>query len=101
MPEISDKQLREMERQISKLNALEAAGVDNWVHYDDALEGWNRENAREEAIDILIGEFHETLTEADVDQPAGPDAGYSIHVDDSVLRNFILLVETKLNEAKE
>ena len=38
MVEISEERLKELEDAEAKLIALEAAGVDNWQGYDDAME---------------------------------------------------------------
>ncbi len=61
---ISDKRLRELYNAESKLNALEAGGVDNWDFYDDSLKEWHEENKIEDAKIVLINDIQEVIAES-------------------------------------
>jgi hypothetical protein len=93
-----------MQRDLSKLNALEAGGVDNWEGFDDSLTDWRKENDLTEMIDGLVHEFSESVGElscdATVDFPAGMDAGCSVMMPDSedAARAFIAMVINKYKE---
>jgi hypothetical protein len=89
MPEISQTKLDEMNRQIAKLDALESGGVDNWEWYGESLREWFAENELDEAIDTALEGINDVLTEADVDYPAGHDAGHSITFDDAAMKKVL------------
>lgn len=90
--EISEKELRTLRRDSAKLAALEAGGVDNWEWYSDSLVDFHKEEALEEFVDNMVDSFHETIIDAEVDYPAGHEAGPSIRVSDKVAEDFIRLV---------
>lgn len=77
---IDSKKLKELQLAQSKLNALEAGGVDNWEYYDESLESWHKENDYEEALEQFIENLYDVLVDAEVDQPAGSGCGYSINI---------------------
>ena len=86
------KRLREAdeaELRLAKLDALEAAGVDNWEGYDFALEDWNKQNSIEILIGNSVDDLNELLLDADVDQPAGTGHGYCVMLDEQVVREFV------------
>ena len=101
---VSKSEYDKMQRDISKLAALEAGGVDNWEGFDESLTGWRKENDLSELIDSLVYEFSEAVNElacdADVDFPAGMEAGPNVMIPDSedVARVFIAMVINKYNE---
>jgi hypothetical protein len=76
---------REIQRKLDKLEALEAGGIDNWEFYDCALKEWNDANHKDECIDQAIENINDLLIEAEVEEPAGHGAGYSINLDENVL----------------
>lgn len=80
---IDSEKLKELQLAQSKLNALEAGGVDNWEWYDESLESWHKENEYEEALEQFIDNLNDILAEAEVDQPAGSGCGYSITISES------------------
>lgn len=80
---IDSEKLKELQLAQSKLNALEAGGVDNWEWYDESLESWHKENEYEEALEQFIDNLNDILAEAEVDQPAGSGYGYSITISES------------------
>jgi hypothetical protein len=87
---------RETERKLAKLQALEDAGVDNWESYDYALVEWRKENAIEEIIDEAVLEINELTVEAEVDFPAGMDAGHSITFPEGSLEDVVRKVVIKI-----
>lgn len=79
MTDISPKRLRELELAERKLRALEAGGVDNWEWYGESLKEFNKENEIEDIIFRFVESVVEEITvEADVEYPAGREAGHSI-----------------------
>ena len=54
---ISRKRLKELERLESKMNALEAGGVDNWEWYQESLKGWFAENELDERLESLMSDL--------------------------------------------
>ena len=73
--ELTKAEYDKMQRDLAKLYALEAGGVDNWEWYDESLNGWRKENAYDEMIDKLTDDFTETVDdlsiEAEVDYTGG------------------------------
>ncbi len=86
---ITQAEYDKMQRQIAKLEALEAGGVDNWEWYSESLKEWFAENELDEAMDDAIEGINDVLTEADVDYPAGREAGHSIHFDDVAMKKVL------------
>lgn len=101
---LTQAEYEKMQRQIAKLNALEAGGVDNWDWYDESLNGWHKENAYDELIDDLVYEFSEAVNElgieADVDFPGGYECGANVTMPSSEdeAKTFINLVIKKYKE---
>ena len=60
---LTQKEYDKMQRDLSKLYALEAGGVDNWEWFDESLKGWRKENELDEIINELIYEFSECVNE--------------------------------------
>jgi len=85
---ITASEYKKMQREIAKLHALESGGVDNWEWYSESLSDWNKENELDEFLDQANTELHERLVEADVDFPAGREAGASVTLSDDHCRAF-------------
>lgn len=98
---ISASEYKKMKRDLAKLSALEAGGVDNWEWYGESLSGWHKENAIDEFLDDAAVELHEYLVDAEVDQPAGPGCGYSVMLSDKRCRDFFEWFIKKYEEVKE
>lgn len=98
---ISAAEYKKMQRDLAKLNALEAGGVDNWEWYSESLSGWHKENAIDEFLDDAEAELHEFLVEAEVDYPAGREAGHSITLSDGDCRKFFKWFINRYEEVKE
>lgn len=56
-----------------ELWALEAAGVDNWGGYEDAIDGYYRENNLPDGYDLTDEEKLEALMQGGVDNWVGWD----------------------------
>lgn len=95
---ITQAEYDKMQRDISKLRALESGGVDNWEWYGESLKEWNKENEIDELLDSIIETINDVLIEADVEQPAGRGCGYSITFDEAQMKRLIL---DHLKEYKE
>ena len=56
------RQITEQElRRLSKLDALEAGGVDNWEWYDKSLKEWYAENEKIELAENFVNELCEIV----------------------------------------
>jgi len=91
---LDDKRFKELEAAERKLNALEAAGVDNWDGYDFALESIRAEEAYDDFLQDVAGEIGEEIGGC-IEEPAGSGCGYGLkdHGYDrivSVLRKYRL-----------
>lgn len=73
---ITEERLKELERAESKLNALEAGGVDNWEWYGDSLEKYHVEIKLESEIDDLFDELLEILFTGSY-EPSEHGAGFT------------------------
>jgi hypothetical protein len=89
---------RETQRQLDKLAALEAGGVDNWDFYDDSLKEWRAKNHTDECIDDAIENIHELLVDAEVEYPAGLDAGHSIEFDEDAMFRLLHKLITAVSD---
>lgn len=85
------RQITEQElRRLSKLDALEAGGVDNWEWYGEALKEWFAENEKIELAESFVDELCEIICcDCKIEQPAGQGAGYGIS-DTKPLLEFVL-----------
>ncbi|QHJ81428.1 MAG: hypothetical protein [Bacteriophage sp.] len=90
--EISKSEYEKMQRQIAKLEALERGGVDNWEFYGDSLAEWQKENEIDELLQSAIDEMNEILCDAEVDYPAGREAGTRITFDEDVAKRVFLKI---------
>lgn len=95
---ITQSEYDKMQRELSKLYALEAGGVDNWDNYDDSLKEWRKENEVDELLDNIIADMNDILVEAEVDQPAGQGCGYSITFNEVNMKKLLI---DRLKEYKE
>lgn len=97
---ISEKRLKDLERKVAKLEALESGGVDNWEWYGESLKGWRKENEEEETLDEMVENIIQIFNEdSTVDEPAGRGCGYSIRLEDErVLRSIIMRFVAKFKE---
>lgn len=87
---ISASEYKKMQRDLAKLNALEAGGVDNWEWYSESLIEWHKGNHKEELLDWFIDELNDVMAESDVDQPAGQGCGYSIRFNEVMVKKLVL-----------
>lgn len=87
--QVDENTYNKMLRDIAKLNALEAGGVDNWEGYSFSLEEWHKENALDEILDEIISDMNDILVEADIEQPAGSGCGYSITFDEIAMKKLL------------
>ena len=71
MTEITKEQLH----RLAILDALEAAGVDNWEGYDFALEDIRKEQKRRETFESIVYDILEAASEY-IEEPAGRGCGY-------------------------
>lgn len=98
---ISAAEYKKMQRDLAKLSALEAGGVDNWEWYGESLTAWRKENDLEEFLENAAVQLHEYLIDADVDYPAGREAGHSITLSDKDCRQFFEWFIKRYDEIKE
>lgn len=98
---ISQDKYDKMQRQIAKLEALEAGGVDNWEWYGESLKDWFAENELMEAMDDAIEGINDVLVDADVDQPAGSGCGYSIAFDEDAMKKVMASFLEKAMEIEQ
>lgn len=75
---ISGKRLKDLQRAEARLQALEAAGVDNWDGYDDALEPYRQEIETEERRDELLDDIISELA-GGAYEPSERGAGFAFH----------------------
>jgi hypothetical protein len=76
MATITDERLKNLERAEMKLRALEIGGVDNWAHYDIAMEQYHKEIDFEDSIDDLVNEVSIALLDGCY-EPSERGAGYA------------------------
>lgn len=89
---------REIERRLAKLDALEAGGVDNWEWYDVSLKEWHKESHVDECVEEAIESINDLLIEAEVDEPAGRDAGYSIDYNENKMNKILYKLIKDVND---
>lgn len=95
---LTKTEYEKMQRELSKLHALEAGGVDNWEWYGESLKEWNKENEVDELLDSLIDSINDLLVDADVEEPAGHGAGYAITFDEEAMKKLFLQVADQYKE---
>lgn len=100
MVEISKSEYEKMQRQIAKLAALEAGGVDNWEFYGDSLEDWHKENEVDELLQKAIDAMNDINASAEVNEPAGRGCGYSINFDEEQFKGVFFAFFEKYYEIK-
>lgn len=98
---ISKSEYEKMQRELSKLYALEAGGVDNWEWFDESLKDWRKENELSELLDDTMESFRELLADADVDEPAGARYGYNVTVDEDELKKVLVKFLADAKEIQE
>lgn len=79
MPNLTAERLAELEKAEAVLNALQAAGVDNWDGYDFATEEIRKEEEREEFYDTVAEEIADAI-DVHIEEPAGQGCGYGLRV---------------------
>lgn len=89
---ISKEEYQRLQDADEKLALLEAAGVDNWEFYDEALDGYvPTGELYQDARDIL----EELVEGSRIDYPAGRDAGHQILFADSAFDRIVELLKEK------
>lgn len=77
--QITQKELKDLQRAKAKLDALEAGGVDNWEWYSESLKDFRKETELEALIDNYVDEILQIASEeGEVEYPAGHECGHSI-----------------------
>lgn len=85
---------KKIQRQLDKLAALEAGGVDNWEWYDEALKCWQEENEKEELAEEFLDEILSLIcSDCKIEEPAGRGAGYGISHTEPLLDLIMRRVE--------
>lgn len=87
---LKKSEYEKMQRELSKLYALEAGGVDNWEFYSESLTEWHKEIEVDELLDAVIDSINDIVCDAEVDQPAGHGCGYSITFNEDIMKKAIL-----------
>ena len=100
--EVNANYLAELEKSSRKLKALEQGGVDNWEWYHESLANFFKEEDQKEILNDAVSSILEFLTvEADIYEPAGRGAGYTIDLDksDKAFKQLILTIINEYNAA--
>lgn len=95
---VSKDEWRKIQRQLDKLSALENNGVDNWEWYGDALAEWNKENELDELAEEFLENMNDLTVDAEVDYPAGREAGHSITLPQEDVRELFVSFIGKYKE---
>ena len=81
MPEITQERLDRLQDAETRLQLLEAGGVDNWDGYDDCLaDYWEQkaaEDRRREWLDEVADDICECICSG-IEEPAGHGCGYGV-----------------------
>lgn len=97
--EINANYLAELEKANRKLKALEQGGVDNWEWYGESLKHFFKEEAQEEILDDAVNDILEFLcSEADIYEPAGRGAGYTIDLSEGLTVEFKRLISNVISQ---
>lgn len=97
---ITQSEYEKMQRQLSKLHALEAGGVDNWEWYDESLTEWRKNCELFELADFFVDDMNDLSVDADVDYLAGLGAGPSVMMPQNEMRELFLTYIKKYEEIK-
>lgn len=97
---VDEKRLKELERAMSKLNALEAGKVESWEWYDESLKDWRKDNEVDEIIEDTATQLLEALAECAY-EPSECGAGFAIKDGESIIERALKEFKTKLDEAGE
>lgn len=93
-----------IQKRLDKLEALEQAGVHNWEGYDEALKCWYINEQKDEVISDFVENVLQTISEsAEVEYPAGREAGHNILFDATVeqaVEDFFLVFSRRLWEVE-
>ena len=87
---VSKSEYEKMQRNLRKLEALEAGGVDSWDFYGDSLKDWRKENELHELVGGCIENINDILVDAEVGEPAGSGCGYQIDLDEDAVKKLFL-----------
>jgi hypothetical protein len=97
---ITEAEYAIMKHRLALLEALESYGVDNWDGYDEATKEWGKKDALNRAIDAALSALSDVMTEAEVDYPAGREAGARIVYDDDQIRVILQNLLAQAEDAK-
>lgn len=90
---LSDQEWKKIQRQLLKLEALEAleaGGVDNWEWYGESLKDWFKCNELDELVEAFINNLNDIIAEADISEPAGTGCGYYISFEEEFVSKLVL-----------
>ena len=87
-------------RRLSKLDALEAGGVEDWEWYDESLKDWFADNEIEEELDNFIDEINDILADAIISEPAGAGTGHAIEFNEKSMRSLAITFAKKFYDIK-
>ena len=77
---VNSEYLKGLEKQVRKLQALEAGGVDNWEWYDESMEPIRKEEQEKELYENVLEEVCTILCESAY-EPSERGAGYTFTVE--------------------
>ena len=100
MKQLTQEEWDKIQRSLSKLDALEAGGVDSWEWYDDSLKDWFKENEIDYELEEFVEYVRDLLVDAEVDQPAGTGCGYSITINEESLKSRALRFANIISDIK-
>lgn len=86
---ISEEEYRNLKDCEERLTALVEYGVFAWAHYEAALTKYTLKKKKESIIEEIIEDFNEILCTADIEYPAGRDAGHCIRFDKELTKSVI------------
>ena len=96
--QIDERKLKELERRVAKLDALEAGGVDNWDGIDFALEGYRETIEREETIEEIVNEIADILCTGAY-EPSERGAGWAFN--SSALDSVAVMLDRRIKAFKD
>lgn len=86
---ISRKELERLQDRDYKLSCLEIGGVDNWEWYGESLSGYFKRKELDDLYEGFIEDLNDVLADAEVEYPAGRDAGHSISFNEDFVKNIL------------